>query len=132
MLTALYDGNCVICQSTCASMRALDWRRRIEFVDLHESERWRGCYPELSIDELLGEIHVLDESGDLLSGFGASRRLLRELPLLLPLWLLLQFPGMGILGPRAYRFIATRRYRINRLFGRELTDCVDGGCALPE
>ena len=42
MLTALYDGNCVVCRSTCEAMRALDWRNRIEFVDLHESEGLAG------------------------------------------------------------------------------------------
>ena len=132
MLTALYDDNCVICQSTCASMRALDWRRRIEFVDLHESERWRGRYPELRVDDLMGEIHVLDENGELYSGFRAGRRLIREVPLLLPLWLLLRIPGMNIIGPRFYRFVARRRYRINKLFGRTLPDCVDESCAVPE
>ena len=132
MLTALYDGNCVICQSTCASMRALDWRRRIEFVDLHESERWRGRYPELRVDELMGEIHVLDESGKLYSGFRASRRMIREVPLLLPFWLLLRIPGMESIGQRFYRFVASRRYRINKLFGRKLPHCVDESCAMPE
>lgn len=132
MLTALYDGNCVICQSSCATLRALDWRRRIEFVNLHDSESWRGRYPELSVDELTGEIHVVDAQGRLYSGFRASRRMLRETPLGLPLWLLLQLPGMVWLGQRVYRFIARRRYHVNKLFGRELPDCVDASCTLPD
>ncbi len=131
MLTALYDGNCVICQSSCATLRALDWRRRIQFVDLHDDELWRERYPDLRFDELMGEIHVLDEGGKLYSGFRAGRRLLREMPLGMPLWLLLQLPGMEGIGGRVYRFIAGRRYRINKIFGKAGPDCVDESCAMP-
>ncbi|MCY3781373.1 MAG: DUF393 domain-containing protein [Chloroflexi bacterium] len=131
MLTALYDGNCVICQSSCASLRALDWRRRIEFVDLHDNERWRRRYPDLHFEELMGQIHVLDQDGRLYSGFRAGRRMLKEVPLGLPLWLLLQLPGMDWIGRRVYRFVARRRYRVNKLFGRTLPDCVDDSCAMP-
>lgn len=130
MLTALYDGNCVICQSTCASLQALDWFGRIEFVDLHDGVASR--YPELSLEQLMGEIHVLDEWGRLYPGFGGTRRMLRELPLGVPLWLLLGIPGMNIIGQRVYRFVARRRYRINKLFGRALPHCVDESCVRPE
>ena len=34
MLKALYDGNCLICRSSCETMCALDWLGRIEFVGL--------------------------------------------------------------------------------------------------
>ncbi len=130
MLTALYDGNCVICQSTCASLQALDWFGRIEFVDLHDGVASR--YPELPLEQLMGEIHVLDERGRLYPGFGGTRRMLRELPLGIPLWLLLGIPGMDIIGQRVYRFVARRRYRINKLFGRALPHCVDESCVRPE
>lgn len=130
MLTALYDGNCVICQSTCASMRALDWRRRIEFVDLHDRELWHSRYPALRVEDLLGEIHVVDHQGELYSGFRGGRRVLKELPLGMPVWLLLTLPGMDGIGQRAYHFIARRRYRINRIFGKPLPDCVDDSCAM--
>ncbi len=125
MLTALYDGNCVICQSSCETMRALDWLGRIEFVNLHDGESWRGRYPDLRVEQLMGEIHVVDKRGELYSGFRASRRMLKEVPLGMPLWLLLHLPGMDGLGQRAYRFIARRRYRINKFLGNDLPDCVD-------
>ena len=124
MLTALYDGNCLLCQRSCAILRALDWRRRIRFVDLHESE------PGLPREQLLGEIHALDEAGALHSGFYAARRLLKELPLAIPLWLLLHLPGMGAFGRRAYRFIARRRYRFNRILGGTSQACADECCAI--
>lgn len=130
MLTALYDGKCVVCQSSCEAMRALDWLGRIEFVDLHQAgdadERWR----HLSRARLLREIHVLDAEGALYAGFAGFRRMLRELPLGFPLWLLLRLPGSEGIGNRVYRNVARRRYRLNPLPGNEQADCADGGCQM--
>ena len=128
MLTALYDGNCVICRSTCETMRALDWLQRIEFINLHEDAAWQDRYPKLAFERLMAEIHVIDDAGSIYAGFAASRRMLREVPLGWPLWLLLQLPGSKTIGRRAYRYIARRRYRINALLGNELPDCADGSC----
>lgn len=130
MLTALYDGNCVVCQSTCETLRALDWLKRIDFVDLHESEDGPERYPLLSREVLMREIHVLDRDGAVFAGFAGTRRMLKELPLGFPFWLLLHLPGMEALGMRAYRFIARRRYRINQLLGREAPDCAEGSCGM--
>ncbi len=126
MLTALYDGNCALCRSTCRALRVLDWRRRIVFVDLHNSGGWAGVCAEIGQERLLGALHVLDAERRVYAGFLGLRRLLKEVPLGFPLWLLLQLPGADALGRRAYRFIARRRYRLNRLLG-----CADGACQLP-
>ncbi len=128
MLTAFYDGNCLICRSSCETMRALDWGRRIEFVDLHDGGTWRRQYPDLRREQLMGEIHVLDGRGRLYSGFRATRRMLKEVPLGWPLWLLLQVPGMEVIGQRIYRGIAGRRYRLNKLVGYGRPDCVNDCC----
>ena len=130
MLTALYDGKCVVCRSTCEAMQALDWRKRIEFVDLHERDAWRKGDSDLTFEQLMREIHVIDGEGKVYAGFDATRRMLREAPLGFPLWLLLTLPGMNGLGARVYRFIARRRYRINALLGVELSDCDDGSCGM--
>ncbi len=129
MLAALYDGKCLICRSTCGAMRSLDWLRRIEFIDVHEAA-WQDHYPKLTLERLMAEIHVIDETGQVFAGFAGSRRMLREVPLGAPLWLLLQLPGMERIGRRAYRFIARRRYRVNELLGKAPSDCGDGGCEL--
>ena len=130
ILTALYDGNCIICRSTCETLRALDWRKRIEFVDLHKADAGSARFAEFTGERLLSEIHVLDAEGQLYAGFAGMRRLLKEMPLGFPLWLLLQLPGSDALGRRAYRFIARRRYRINRMLGVELPDCAEGDCKM--
>jgi len=130
MITALYDGKCVICQSTCETFRALDWLKRIEFVDLHDAANLSEDYPDLGYERLMSEIHVLDRAGTTFVGFAGTRRMLKELPLGFPFWLLLQLPGMDALGARIYRFIARRRYRINELLGREAPDCAAGSCGM--
>ena len=131
MLIALYDGRCIICQSTRGTITALDWRHRVRFIDLHDRDAWQSRFPHLKHADLLGAIHVIDECGAVFAGIDATRRMLRELPLGLPIWLLLGAPGADRLGAALYRFIARRRYRINRLFGRPIPDCADGGCHLP-
>ena len=132
VLTAFYDGNCLICQSTCASLRALDWLNRIDFVDLHDEAAWRSDALKFNHEGLMGEIHVFDEEDRLYKGFAGTRRLLKELPLGFPLWLLLHAPGMERLGQRVYRAMALRRYRINALLGNDLPDCGGGKCKMPQ
>lgn len=111
-------------------MRALDWLKRIDFVDLHDGADDSERYPDLSRESLMREIHVLDSAGAVFAGFAGTRRMLKELPLGFPFWLLLQAPGMDALGQRVYRFIARRRYRVNRLLGRRAPDCAAGSCAM--
>ncbi len=122
MITAWYDGKCAICQSACGLARKLDWHGRVEFRDLHAAP----ALPEERLEALLGEIHLIDGEGALYTGFQATRRLLQELPAAYPLWLLLGLPGMDGMGRRAYRFVAARRYRLNKLLGRELPECAAG------
>jgi len=134
MITAIFDGRCAICQTTRALVKALDWRRRIAFQDLHESHHVSQRFPQLEGADLMGQIHVITESGRVYAGFDGTRRMLRELPLGIPFWAVLHLPGMNRLGPRIYGWIARRRYAINRLLGIDLQaqdDCVDGICKLP-
>lgn len=139
MITAIYDGRCVICNTTRRLVRAFDWLRRVEFLDLHRQDEVTRRFPEIDHEAAMGAIHVVDASGRVFAGFAGTRRMLRELPLLLPLWLLLYLPGVGSwLGPRLYGFIARNRYAINRLLGvdieqqrQEEADC-DTVCKMPD
>jgi predicted DCC family thiol-disulfide oxidoreductase YuxK len=130
--TAIYDGYCVLCQQTRRIVKALDWLHRVEFLDLNEWETVKARYPSLEWDEVQGQIHVVEPDGKILGGFWGMRRLLRDLPLGIPLWLLLHLPGMKRLGPRIYGYIARHRYAINRFFGVELPQCEKGACKIPQ
>lgn len=126
MVTAIYDGYCVICNQTRRTVQALDWLHRVEFLNIHDWNEVNSRYPTLDYETAMGQMHLASPSGELIGGFPAVRQMLRELPLGFPVWLLLQLPGMDWLGNRVYRFIARHRYRINRLFGMPV--CEDGTC----
>lgn len=137
MITAIYDGNCVICNTTRHVVNALDWFNKVEFLDLHRRDEVAARYPFLEYEKSMGEIHVIDEKDVVFAGFNGTRRMLRALPLGLPLWAILHIPGVGNwLGPKIYRFIARNRYSINRLLGVDLEkmeqDCIDGVCKIPQ
>jgi predicted DCC family thiol-disulfide oxidoreductase YuxK len=125
---AIYDGRCIICNTTRRIVGLLDWMKRVEFLDLHQQGEVEARYPQIDHVQAMGQIHVVADGG--------TRRMLRDLPLGLPLWALLHLPIIGTwLGPNLYKFIARNRYTINRLLGvdlaKEENDCIDGVCKIP-
>lgn len=126
MTTAIYDGQCVLCRQSKRIITALDWLKRVEFLDLHNWNTVEARYPTLDYEAAMGQMHVVTPDGQLMGGFAGIRRLLRDLPLGFPFWLLLHLPGVNWLGERIYRLVARNRYRINRFFGAPV--CEDGTC----
>jgi predicted DCC family thiol-disulfide oxidoreductase YuxK len=126
MTTAIFDGNCVLCQQTRRIVLALDWLNRVEFIDVQQWDKVYARYPQVDYNEAMGAMHVMTQDGQMLAGFLGVRRLLRELPLGYPIWLALHLPGMGWLGNHVYRFIAKHRYQINKWFGAPV--CDNGVC----
>ncbi len=112
-------------------VQALDWLNRVEFLDLHNHEEVARRYPWLDHEKAMGEIHVVDAEDEVYAGYYGVRRMARDLPLGLPVWLFLQLPGMDRIGKRAYGWVARNRYEINRFFGVELDECEDGVCKIP-
>lgn len=128
MVTAIYDGNCVLCRQSKRIINALDWLQRVEFLDLQKWETVHQRYPDLDWNAAFGQMHTMTSDGQMLGGFKGVRRLLRELPLGFPIWLLLHVPGVDWLGDQVYKVIARNRYRINKLVGAEV--CENGACQL--
>lgn len=128
MVTAIYDGNCVICNQTRRIYTALDWFKRIEFLDVHNWNEVSRRYPTLDYSAAMGQMHLVTDDGQLIGGFVAARRMMREVPIGFPFWLILHIPGMSWLGDRVYKLIARNRYRINKLVGAPI--CEDGTCKI--
>ncbi len=128
MVTAIYDGYCVLCKQSKRVVTALDWFKRVEFLDIHNWQTVNSRYPTLDYDAAMGQMHLVTPNGDLIGGFSAVRRMLKELPLGYPFWLLLHLPGMMRLGDKVYKLIARNRYRLNRLVGAPI--CEDGSCKI--
>lgn len=122
MLAVLYDGQCVICNSSRRIVSKLDWRRAVKWYDLHSPEEAGTHFRDIPREDAMGQVHVRDGSGATYAGFLGTRRMLKELPLTFPLWLLLQVPGMTWVGHKVYRWIARNRYTVNRIFGAPVCD----------
>jgi predicted DCC family thiol-disulfide oxidoreductase YuxK len=126
VLTVVYDGNCVLCQQTRRIVRLLDWLHRVEFLNIHDWNEVSRRYPNLDFEQAMGQIHAMSNDGQMHGGYFGMRRILRELPLGFPMWMILHIPGMSWVGQKVYGFIARNRYRINIMFGAPI--CEDGTC----
>jgi len=122
--TVLYDGHCRFCRSQIALLRCADLGRKLRFVSLHDASVARE-FPELSMDDLLAQMYVIDSAGHARGGAEAVRYLSRRLVTLWPLAVLLHIPGSMPLWNRLYRFIAKNRMLI-------AGSCADGSCRLPQ
>jgi hypothetical protein len=119
----IYDGQCRFCRSQIAVLRRLDLGGRFDFVSLHDPSVLRDL-PEISPEEMLSQMYVVDRQGRARGGAEAVRYLSRKLPLLWPLALLLHLPGTMPIWNAAYRFVARNRMRI-------AGSCEEGTCRIP-
>lgn len=109
----IYDGQCRFCQGQVRNLQRLDrWGQRLSFLSLHDPRVSRR-YPELSHDELMAQMYVVDTRGNRYGGSDAVRYLTRRLPLLWPAMPILHLPGTAGLWRWAYNQVARRRYRIS-------------------
>lgn len=133
-VVALYDGHCVICNTSRRLIDTFDKGKRVEWLDLHQRVEVFQRYPDYDHAAMMGEIHVVAD-GQLYRGFRGTRRLFRAVPIFWPMYGLLRLPLIGNwLGPKLYKFIANHRYTINRWLGSSVTEpdmgCEDGVCKI--
>ena len=110
----IFDGQCRFCTGSVSWLHRCDWRQQLSFVSLHEpivSARW----PELTYEQLMEQMYVVDRAGQAHGGARAFRYLTRILP---PLWVLApiaHLPFATTIGQRVYRAIAKQRYRFGKV-----------------
>jgi predicted DCC family thiol-disulfide oxidoreductase YuxK len=108
----IYDGECNFCVGQVSNLRRLDCcGHRLSFLSLHDP-RVAERYPDLSQDDLMRQMYVVDRSGRRHGGADAVRYLSRRLPLLWPAAPILHIPGTAGLWRWAYNQLAKRRYRL--------------------
>ena len=109
-LAVLYDGDCEMCRTVAGGILDYDNSGALELLNLHASEA-REQFPELKLDDLLYELHVIDDAGRVYRGARAVNEILRRQSglrgLLAYLWYL---PGYAWLADRQYKAIAAARY----------------------
>ncbi|MEO0511571.1 MAG: DUF393 domain-containing protein [Planctomycetota bacterium] len=99
-----YDGACGLCQRSRRVLASLDWFARLEFRDMLTE-------PDLPIpmEQALEGMPMRTRHGEVLVGFRAVRRTLRQTPLgFFPGWAMM-LPGLSWLAERCYCWIARHR-----------------------
>jgi predicted DCC family thiol-disulfide oxidoreductase YuxK len=111
MLAVLYDGGCEMCRNVAAGVLRYDNTDALELLDASEPAA-RAQFPELKLDDLLYELHVVDDRGRIYRGARAVNEILRRQAglrsLIAYLWYL---PGYAWVADRQYKAIAGGRYR---------------------
>lgn len=119
----IYDGNCRFCLNSLTQLKIMDLFDVLKPVDFQKLEDPRVLHPSLSKEAAPSQIHLIEPDGKLYGGFAAFRRLCFSLPMLYPLIPLVYLPGMGIVGPKVYQWVAKNRY----LFHANVT-CRSNAC----
>lgn len=120
----IYDGQCNFCKAGVRNLRRLDWGgNKLAFLSLHD-DRVRDRYPDLTREQLMDQMYVIDQQGQRHGGADAVRYLSRRLPMLWFAAPILHLPGTAKLWRRLYHQVAKRRYR---LAGKS---CDTGSCSI--
>jgi len=123
----IFDGDCRFCLRQVRRLQRWDGGARLAFVSLHDPFV-REHYPELTHEQLMKEMYVVDHQGNRLGGAVAFRYLARRLPRLWMLAPFLYIPYSLPIWKLGYRLVAAHRYRIS---GRtQDSACDNGSCDL--
>jgi predicted DCC family thiol-disulfide oxidoreductase YuxK len=118
----IYDGQCRICAAQVGLIERWFAAGQLAYLSLHDA-RVGMRYPDLSHEDLMRQMYVVDRRDRRYGGAAAVRYLSRRLTRLWWLAPLLHVPGSMPLWQRVYRLVASRRYRIGRI-----EHCDDGSC----
>ncbi len=106
----IYDGHCVFCRGSLARLLTLDFTGKLEPVDYQPFENPSELHPKLTREICHSRMQLVTKDGKLYGGFYAFQNLTLKLPLLMPLAPLVFFPGVNLIGEKAYDLIAKNRY----------------------
>lgn len=119
----IYDGECSFCFRNVTRIHHWDGKGRIAFIPLQDPSVAQE-YPDLTSQQLLSQLYLIDRDGRRHGGAEAFQYLTRRLPKLWVLAPLLHLPFSLPLWKWLYTWVAHRRY----LFGGKR--CVDGSCRI--
>ena len=120
----IYDGHCNFCRAQVGNLQRLDvGGHRLAYLSLHDP-RVAQRYPDLSHQQLMDQMYVVDRRDRRHGGADAVRYLTRRLPLLWIAAPILHLPGTANLWRWIYRQVASRRYQ---LAGKS---CDDDACSV--
>lgn len=118
----LFDGQCRFCRGQVERLARWDRAGRLSFLSLHDP-RTAQRYPDLTHEQLMAHMYLIDRQGNRYRGAEAIRYLSRKMPRLWPLAPVLHLPGSLPLWQWGYDQVARRRYRWGKV-----SDCDGGSC----
>jgi predicted DCC family thiol-disulfide oxidoreductase YuxK len=123
----IYDGHCKFCTAQVKNLARWDGcGRRLAFLSLHDPEV-ASRFPDLTYDQLMQEMYVIDRRGKRHAGADAFRYLTTRLPRLYVLAPLMHIPFSLPLWRWGYKQVAKHRY----LFMGKSTDaCENDACSI--
>jgi predicted DCC family thiol-disulfide oxidoreductase YuxK len=108
----IYDGHCKFCTAMTRNLAAWDAHsHKLAFLSLHDPEVQKR-FPQLTHEQLMKEMYVVDRRGKYHKGAEAFRYLTTRLPRLCWLAPLMFIPFSLPLWRWGYRQIARRRYAL--------------------
>ncbi|MDX1943989.1 MAG: DUF393 domain-containing protein [Pirellulaceae bacterium] len=120
----IYDGHCKFCTRQIERLAKWDRKGQLAFLSLHVSEVAKR-FPDLTYDQLMEQMYVVDRTGRKHCGAAAFRYLTTRLPRLYSLAPLMHIPFSLPLWQWGYRKLAKHRYM---LMGKTAAACDDGAC----
>ena len=120
----IFDGHCRFCTGQVQRLNRWDGGGRLAFLSLHDPVVAQR-YPDLSHDQLMQDMYLVDRQGHRHRGAAAFRYLSRRLPRLWWLAPVMHIPFSLPLWQFLYRQVAKHRY----WFGKT-EQCDDGACAV--
>ncbi len=122
----IFDGKCVFCAGQVRNLMKLDGKERLAFMSLHDPQVERQ-FPDLTYDQMMKQMYVIDSDGNQYGGAKAVRYLSRRLPKLWILAPLTHIPFTLPIQQWVYDQVAKRRYKIANKDGME---CGDDACSI--
>ncbi len=114
--TVFYDGECAFCSFQMKVLTRLDWWHRLDLVPLTDPRA--GVWaPSLTREQLLEAIHCVTPLGRVYRGARCLRFVGLRLPMLVPVTLVLWFPGVIWVAEWMYERVARNRQLLSRWFG---------------
>src|SRR5687768_2981846 len=110
----IYDGHCKFCTGQVKNLARWDTRGRLAFLSLHDAEVPQR-FPDLTHDQLMEQMYVVDQQGNRYGGAAAFRYLTRRLPRLYFLAPLMHLPFTLPIWQWGYKLVARNRYLFGKL-----------------
>jgi len=113
----IYDGACGLCQGGVSWIARRVVRGEFEFLPCQAADR-HARYPWMEERACMEAMQLVLPDGRVLAGDAAIPEILRRLRGWRWLVAIFAIPGVGLLAPRVYAWVARHRYQISCMLGR--------------